>query len=368
MKALAKLTLFLLIPICAVGLRSQELHHSTIRILDINVWSGLNYEGYIRMGEYETAAVREKRYQALVSQLKQLDPDIIGIHEANKLPRYAKRLAEATGHEAFYHVGVGGVRLGPIGLPWNLREGDVILAKKYLSPQFAGRRQLSGGYVGNWATFHLSDATQVIAVRIVYRNTPMFIFATHWHASLSGAPYILAKAKELYDAGEAGEEEYHKVLARIKEGVDWRLSESQKTLEFIQRTAKDDPFILMGDFNAEPGSQEIKNLLQFGMVDVFRTSNPGSPGFTWDPNTNLNHLIYYRNETSPAKDLGLYERLERFSRATPKRMDYIFLGPLTFLDSQRISIKESKVVMKEIVNGVHASDHYGVFAEIELHQ
>jgi len=320
------------------------------------------------MGEYETDIIREKRYKALLTQIKQLDPDIIGIHEANKLPYYAKRLAEARGYDVFYHVGVGGIRLGPIGLPWNLREGDAILIKKYLNPQFVGRKQLSGGYVGNWATFHFADATQVIAVKIAYKNKPIFLFATHWHASLSNSPYILAKAKELYDRGEVSEEEYQNVLKKIKEGIDWRLSESEKTLEFIQKTAKDYPFILMGDFNAESGSQEIKELLQFGMVDVFQISNPDSPGFTWDPKTNLNQKAHYLIDTPSVKDLNLYGKLEIFSRVTPKRIDYIFLGPFFFFNSQRISVKSSKVVMNEIINGVHTSDHYGIFAEIEINE
>jgi len=164
-KLKATLIIFILIFVC--GIRSGNLQESTpgksLRILDINVWSGLDYIGYIKMGEYETYSVREKRYQALLSQIKRLDPDVIGIHEANKLPDYAERLAKAIGYEVFFHVGVGGVRLGPVGLPWNLREGDVILTKKYLNPQFAGRKQLSGWHVGNRVTFHFSDATQVIA-------------------------------------------------------------------------------------------------------------------------------------------------------------------------------------------------------------
>ena len=372
MNTTKKFTLFFLTLVFFINLRSDDLQNSTIsnslRILDINVWSGLDYKGYIKMGEYETDIVREKRYQALLTQIKQLDPDIIGIHEANKLPYYAKRLAEAIGYDVFYHVGVGGIRLGPIGLPWNLREGDAILIKKYLNPQFVGRKQLSGGYVGNWATFHFADATQVIAVKIAYQNKPIFLFATHWHASLSNSPYILAKAKELYDRGEVSEEEYQNVLKKIKEGIDWRMSESEKTLEFLQKTAKDYPFILMGDFNAESGSQEIKNLLQFGMVDVFQISNPDSSGFTWDPKTNLNQKAHYLIDTPSVKDLNLYGKLEIFSRVTPKRIDYIFLGPLSFFNSQKISVKSSKVVMNEIINGVHTSDHYGIFAEIEINE
>ena len=145
-KKLAILIFFMLITIILIdasqpsGLDQLMYSYDYLRILDINVWSGLNYKGILKMGEYETAATREKRYQALCSQIKKLDPDIIGINEANKLPKYAERLAKDIGYAAFYHIGVGGVRLGAIGLPWNLREGDVILTKKYFNPQYLGRK------------------------------------------------------------------------------------------------------------------------------------------------------------------------------------------------------------------------------------
>ncbi len=362
----------LLILIFDTSIRSEDIQYVTknnsLSILDINVWSGLDYKGYFKMGEYETATVREKRYRALRSQIKQLDPDIIGIHEANKLPYYAKRLAKDIGYDVFYHIGIGGVRLGPIGLPWNLREGDAILTKKHLNPQFVGRKQLSGGYVGNWATFHFSDATQIIAIKITYQDKPILIFATHWHASLSDASYVLAKAKDLNISGEITEEEYQNILSKIKEGVAWRLSESKKTIDFIKETVKDHPYILMGDFNAESGSQEINYLLKFGMVDVFQISNPDSSGFTWDPRTNLNYKEYYLKEFNSEKDLDAYAKLKNFYSEIPKRIDYIFLGPSFLLDSKNISIKSSKVVMKAIIHGVHTSDHYGVFAEIQIKQ
>ncbi|MEK6193668.1 MAG: hypothetical protein N2F24_05515, partial [Deltaproteobacteria bacterium] len=155
------LTILLILTLDPTQARSQQ-GKTLLKVLDINVWSGLDYIGTLTMGEYESAAIREKRYQALVKQIKELDPDVIGVHEANKVPGYAKRLAADTGCEVFQHVGVGGVRLGPIGLPWNLREGDAILVKKELNPEFVGRLQLSGGYVGKWVTFHFADATQVL--------------------------------------------------------------------------------------------------------------------------------------------------------------------------------------------------------------
>ncbi len=339
---------------------------NSIRILDINVWSGLNYHGHFTMGEYEPPAVREKRFQALCSQIRQLNPDVVGINEANKLPDYAERLARETSYEVFYHVGLGGVRLGPVGLPWNLREGDAVLAKKSLNPEFVGRKQLSGGYVGDWVTCHFADATQIVAIRITVREKPVYLFVTHWHSSLPDAPYVLAKAEELRRTGAISGEDYQDVLLKIQEGVDWRLSEAKGTTEFIRKTAEHDPYVLMGDFNAEEDSQEIKALLRFGMSDAYRLVNPDSSGFTWDPRTNLNYETYYSKQSSSENDSDAYARLEYSTREIPKRIDYLFLGSSPSPGSTVISVVSCRVAMTDIVNGAHTSDHYGVFAEIQL--
>ena len=362
--------LFILFFICSQETNATQTSppKQTLRVLTINVWSGLDYKGSLKMGEYESKKVRKKRYKALVAQINALAPDIIGLQEANKLPDYAERLAREMAYDAFYHLGIGGIRLGPVGLPWNLREGDVILAKKTLTPLSAGRKQLSGGYVGSWATFHFSDATQIVAVKVRVMNRPFFVFVTHWHASVLGTKEILEKANQSYQSGRSDEKEYQQALEKINEGVKWRLQESKKTLAFIQETAQNHPFILMGDFNAESGSEEIKNLLQAEMVDLFGVAHPHSPGFTWNPQTNLNIKTHYLNNQNHGENKGLFEELAKLHEATPKRIDYIFLGPATLVHSSKLKIKSSRIVMKELINDVHASDHYGVFAEIEFHE
>ncbi len=348
-------------------MRYAQASREILSILDINVWSGLDYKGKLWMSEYESMGVREKRYQALISQIRQLDPDIIGVHEANKLPAYAERLALDLSYDVIYHVGVGGIRLGSVGLPWNLREGDAILAKKDLQMEFVGRIQLSGGYVGNFASFHFSDATQILAAKVVNRNRSLYVFATHWRASVPDSPEILGRAETLRKSLRAENDDFNKVMEKIREGVDWRLSESRKTLDFIKKTAGDHPFILMGDFNAISDSREIKNLLEFGMSDAYRSVNPTEQGFTWDPETNLNHTVHYLSKLEKvSKDPGLYGELESIYRGTPKRIDYIFLGPNSALGSHEISVKSSRVVIDDVLDGVHASDHYGILAEIEF--
>jgi endonuclease/exonuclease/phosphatase family metal-dependent hydrolase len=345
--------------------RAPFAARNVLRFLSINVWSGLDYTGYLKMGEYETKPVREKRYQALISQIKQLNPDVVGVQEANKLPEYAERLAKDLGYDVVYHVGLGGVRLGAIGLPWNLREGDALLAKKDLRMEFVGRQQLTGGYVGNFFTFHFSDATQILGVRIFNRDKPIYVFVTHWHASLLETPELQTKARELKSAVETWGQEYEIVLTKIRQGENRRMIESQKTVEFIKKMAQNQPSILMGDFNALPGSREIQYLLQSGMVDVFRTVNPDLPGYTWNPTTNLNYKVHYSEHLKTRnKRPDLYAELNQIQRATPKRIDYIFLGPTSILQTKEISVKLSRIVLDGVIAGVHASDHYGVLAEI----
>jgi len=110
------------------------------------------------------------------------------------------------------------------------------------------------------------------------------------------------------------------------------------------------PPVLVGDFNAEPDSAEVRFLrgLQslggkstfFG--DCFGQMGAG-PGYTFDATRNP------------------------FAATTleyPRRIDYIFVaGP----DGQgRGKPLLAKVVFEELTGGVAATDHYGVYAEIAM--
>jgi mRNA deadenylase 3'-5' endonuclease subunit Ccr4 len=53
-------------------------------------------------GEYETPQIREKRYQALLKEIANLNPDIIAINEANFLPDYIKRLANDLNYDFIF--------------------------------------------------------------------------------------------------------------------------------------------------------------------------------------------------------------------------------------------------------------------------
>ena len=123
------LGLVLIIP----DLIGQTADAPRLRLLTINAWSGLDYEGFFKFGEYEPEARRELRFAALVEQIKKIDPDVVFVQEANFAGRFARRLADALAFSEIHQVVNGGIKFGPFGLPVNLKEGMAILARTSLA-------------------------------------------------------------------------------------------------------------------------------------------------------------------------------------------------------------------------------------------
>ena len=305
----------------------------TLRVLDINVWSGLDYQGTLAMGEYESDARREQRYRALLAQLRALAPDVIGVHEANPIPGYVRRLAGDLGYDAVMHMGLGGVRAGPVGLPWNLREGDAILARPALGLRDEGRRRLSGGPVGSFFSFHFSDATQVVAASIGVNGRRIPVFATHWHAG--DAPADSA----------------------------WRDGEAIRTLAFVEEVAGDGIALLMGDFNATAQSPAVGRLLRAGFTDAHGAARGEAARPTWDPGRNRNIREHYAGGAAgagPELDAGASPA------GAARRIDLILVRGGATGGRPAMSVLDARVVLDSVVEGVHASDHFGVLAELAL--
>jgi len=329
-----------------------------LKVVTINVWSGLDYIGNFKMGEYESQVVREQRYQILVNQLKQLDPDVIALNEANKLPRYARSIAKDLGYDQVHHLGVAGIHFGPIGLPVNLREGDVILAKKSLKLKSASRKQLSGGYVGKFLTFHFADATQVVGATIELNGQKIFIFNTHWHASQFANQEMLTKFTTQYLDGELAGSEYLNLINDAVTGKEWRLNEARKMVTFINQTAGDNPVILMGDFNDLCDSEPIGSVLQAGFTDTYPAVN-SDQGYTWDELLNANIQTHYLTSQLPTIREG-GQKGKPAANVRRDRIDYIFAR------GDELKINASKVVLDQLENNLHPSDHFGVMTIFEV--
>jgi endonuclease/exonuclease/phosphatase family metal-dependent hydrolase len=108
------------------------------------------------------------------------------------------------------------------------------------------------------------------------------------------------------------------------------------------------PPVVVGDFNAEPESDEIRFLTGLHPIDgksvyfhdAWRVAGAGGAGITW---SNRN-------------------RFARLALEPERRIDYVFVGYPT---SQGLGLLQScRVVCDDAVDGIWPSDHFGVYAEL----
>jgi endonuclease/exonuclease/phosphatase family metal-dependent hydrolase len=331
-----------------------------ITAVTINVWSGIDYMGTLKMGEYESRVVREQRYQLLLAELKEIDPDVVALNEANPLPCYARRLAHDLDMDFVYSVGMGGLRIGPVGIPTNFREGDAILARKGLELSRLGKERLSGkGIITNFVTLHASESNQVIGATIVVNGKTVYLFNTHVHASPSLNPAFFEQLDGLFAEGKLTEEGLARAKESIVSGQEWRADEIMKLLSFVsEKVPSDAPAVLMGDFNAGADTPEMRPIFQQGFVDSFGVSHPDMVGYTWNPAVNLNGVYYTqpRGKQTPEAIAGELDDL------VAKRIDFIFVGGSIGAGD----VLESRVVFDRAIDGRHPSDHFGLMSVIRI--
>ena len=112
--------------------------------------------------------------------------------------------------------------------------------------------------------------------------------------------------------------------------------------------------ILLGDFNAVPGSEEWKRIAAAGFADVWATARPGEDGFTWDQGPGGNTEA--EEGPPPAR----------------RRIDYIFVRPYAAAASAErpIEILSAERVFDEPTETpegpANISDHYGVAARLRV--
>jgi endonuclease/exonuclease/phosphatase family metal-dependent hydrolase len=339
-------------------------HPEELKVVTINVWSGLNYEGTAKMGEYETEDVRDKRYKILVNELKILKPDVIGINEANLLPRYARKLARDLNMDYIYAVGMGGIKFGNVGIPTNFREGDAILATKCLNLKSLGKKRLSGGgIISNVITFHTSESNQILGGVIDFAGKKVYIYNTHTHASPPNVPWYMERLENAYLEGKLTKEGFEIAKEKVIEDQKWRHDEIESLISWIsENTPEGAPIVLLGDFNAEADTSEMKQVFDAGFIDTYDVANPDDPGHTWNPETNLNIRAYYESEvTSEMDPEKVADRLDDFVQ---KRIDFIFVSGGITPDN----IINSEVVFDEAEGGRHPSDHYGVMSVVDIEE
>ncbi len=338
----------------------------TLSILTMNVWFGLDERGILRMKPLEPAERREKRYQILVGELRRLHPDLVAVQEANPVPQYSRRLAKDLGYDEIHQVYNGGIKLGNLGIPKNLKLGLVLLAKKRFGLRWVGARQISGdpfGIYGDLLCFHFTDSRYVMAGLVSVEEKPLYIVHAHTYPGLPESRDILHLLDRQRDEGRISEDEYQTHLSTLRRSVRRQEEEIGRIIAFLGETAGAFPAVLLGDFNMTEDNPLMARLIAEGRLwDTYRIANPKRRGFTWDGRNNEN--TKFSEVTASRRDdlKRAYQRLRVEYDRQPRRIDYIFLNRAF----TREQILESRIVLDRAVNGTHASDHYGVMTVVSL--
>lgn len=337
---------------------------SSLRLLTINVWSGLDYEGFFRFGEYETGERRQARFQSLVSQIQRLEPDVVFVQEANPLGRYASRLADHLSFDEIHQVVNAGVKFGPLGIPTNFKEGLAILARPSLRIEKFDAWKLSGpfGLHGDVLSIHFGEAVLSLVGKIFVDDTPVYVVNVHLVAAPPPGSEIEEKLQDFLSEGSMTEKEYRRTRKYWHNLTNRRKQDVEKLLERLRELPQESPVIVAGDFNATPDSPEIQLFQTSGRFLDSQSHSESVQQPTWVPGDNENVSFSSRMTNARGNPRKGYGRLFAWYAGHTRRVDYVFLSR----HFQAEDISASGVVLDSPVGGVRASDHYGVLAEVNL--
>ena len=249
----------------------------------------------------------EQGLEAIRRGIRALDPDVIGLQEVLQLKVGGKvqNQVDELLHDLPYRYVYGAAQsLGP-GFDF----GNAIAAKHPLRAHEV--LPLPGRETG--------ESRSVVHARIATPLGEVPVFVTHLNWKL------------------------HHGSVRIRQ--------IQSLIELVDARAPLDetyPAIMLGDFNAEPESDEIRFLRGFATIegksvffaDAWAYGGDGGPGFTFD-----------RRNPYAAR-----------SHEPPRRIDYIFVrGPDSKWRGEPVA---TRVVFDQPEDDVWASDHFGLYTEL----
>lgn len=321
-----------------------------LKVLTLNVWSGLDYAGTTSVGEYESPIDRERRIEALISLLKSLGPDVIALQEVNPSSRLAARIADSLDHTYIAQRILGGIKLGQFGIPYNLNEGGAILARRALELEFVDVVPLSGswGLFGNTISFHVDEQNAALVGRLRIDDRWLYVASVHLPAEPPNSQENRDRLREIVLRRGGTEEDVAESLEELRSQSVRRGEMVDELCGRLQSLTGGAPLILLGDLNAEPGSDDVVPLLTHGFTDA-AASLGNAP--TWDPS---NPLIRLQMSRVPSTAM---EELAAWYDTRPRRIDHIHLNA----SYPASSVREAEIVGRT----APVSDHYGLLARLD---
>jgi len=335
-----------------------------LRLLTINVWSGLDYKGSLRFGTYEPRLTRQARYRSLLAQIRELAPDVIFMQEVNPAAGFSARLARDLGFSHCHQVCIGGIKLGPLGIPGNCKEGNAILARKSLRLEKLRDWKLSGsfGLFGDALTIHFNQAIFAQLAKIFIDDRPIHLVNVHLVAVPPPAdPDLAAAWKDMCREKSVPQEEGLRALQQWQRNAERQKTELRKLAGYLQELSPGIPLLVGGDFNIPATSSLINEFKATAGLQDTCPEEKAAGQFSWDAGKNRNARFSSSTNDRLGKPLQGYDLLTALYDSTPRRIDYLF-------HSRHFSgadVRAAGIALDRELEGVLPSDHFGVWADLE---
>ena len=270
----------------------------TLSILTLNLWND--------------AGPWPERADLIRDWIERLDPDVIAFQEALRGPEW-DQVADLVGPRGYHHA------FGKASPFWRdpARSSGNRGADAF-GNAIASRWPLQDPEVIALANSGDGETRAALSVTVDSPHGPLSVTSTHLHWK--------------YRHGAVRERQVMEVTDLV-----------------LRRRPRDGfPPLLLGDFNAEPESAEVRYVqgLQslegrsVAFLDAWRVAGDGGAGYTW-------------NNANPYAQLYIEPN---------RRIDYVFAGfPMR---DGRGRIEHCRVVCNEPSDSVWPSDHFGVYAEL----
>jgi endonuclease/exonuclease/phosphatase family metal-dependent hydrolase len=334
-------------------------------VLTFNVWHGL------RSGESKTRFPGEdeerkgQRFAWQIRLIQELDPDILFLQEVNPNQREARTYAQALDYDEIHKVTSCGIHLPPIKIPSNVNDGLAILARPGLNLRREHTKRLSGDAVCTATVgFQTKESRYALLGEINVEGSPILLATTH----LSSPPYLPPGFEEelerLTADGVLTEEQHGEIVDKLERKRERNLDETRNLLREIDKhrgklsnEGHHVAVILGGDFNTEPDTASLEAIVDANLQIVAT----GPDYLTWDPIRNHENQAIgsKRSWPVPTFDLEQVEKLLEPRRTTARQIDFLFV-------SEQGEVVSSKMAMDRDRDGLFPSDHFAIFAVIDL--
>lgn len=335
-----------------------------LRIVNLNTWIGCLPKNLFQVVPIEPEGHKARRVDAMIAELRERAPDVITLQECLPLPGFARHIARALDYDLIWRIGNSGLRVLGLGLPTGVGRGEglAILARRGLGLKKAASKRLSGkGLVTNFFAAQAGPLRWVLVGRIVVDDRPVLVATAHVSYAFPSKESFRTGWAELHERGVVKHRAPPKWLVRMaKDNDDVRDKELHRLAGWLNRLRhKHRAPVLMGaDFNLDPGTPQIADFLSAtGMVNALTERAPGM--LTWDPATNHNIALDTTYRYPDGREKSPILQLMAWLDAIPQCPDHVLVSPgLGLMDVGR--------AFDQPRDGVLASDHYGIWADVRL--